>query len=70
MIKRSMSIAGHRTSIALEAEFWAGIEAIAAAHALPLPLMIKRIDEQRTAANLSSAIRVAVLDWYRSRETA
>ena len=70
MIKRSMSIAGHRTSIALEAEFWSGIEAVAAAQDLPLPLMIRRIDEQRTAANLSSAIRVAVLDWYRTGKTA
>jgi predicted DNA-binding ribbon-helix-helix protein len=65
--KRSLSIAGHRTSIALEPEFWAGLEAMAAARALPLAALIREIDEARGAPNLSSAVRVAVLAWYRDR---
>ncbi|MGN6486432.1 MAG: ribbon-helix-helix domain-containing protein [Devosia sp.] len=67
MEKRSLSIAGHRTSIALEPEFWAGLEAMAAARALPLAALIREIDEARGAPNLSSAVRVAVLAWYRDR---
>jgi predicted DNA-binding ribbon-helix-helix protein len=65
--KRSLSIAGHRTSIALEPEFWAGLEAMAAARGLPLAALIREIDEARSAPNLSSAVRLAVLAWYRDR---
>jgi predicted DNA-binding ribbon-helix-helix protein len=65
--KRSLSIAGHRTSIALEPEFWAGLELMAAARGLPLAALIREIDEGRDAPNLSSAVRVAVLAWYRDR---
>lgn len=68
MEKRSLSIAGHRTSIALEAEFWAGLETMAAARDLPLAALIREIDEGRDAPNLSSAVRVAVLAWYRDRD--
>ncbi|MGN6099599.1 MAG: ribbon-helix-helix domain-containing protein [Devosia sp.] len=69
MEKRSLSIAGHRTSIALEPEFWEGLEAIARAQQLSLPLLIREIDEQRETANLSSAIRLRVLRWYRDQAT-
>lgn len=68
MEKRSLTIAGHRTSIALESEFWAGLEAMAAARALSLAALIQQIDEARAAPNLSSAVRVAVLAWYRDRD--
>lgn len=67
MEKRSLSIAGHRTSIALEAEFWAGLESMAASKGLPLAALIREIDEARSAPNLSSAVRLAVLAWYRDR---
>jgi predicted DNA-binding ribbon-helix-helix protein len=63
--KRSLSIAGHRTSIALEPEFWAGLEAMAVARGLALAALIREIDEGRGQPNLSSAVRVAVLAWYR-----
>jgi predicted DNA-binding ribbon-helix-helix protein len=66
--KRSLSIAGHRTSIALEPEFWAGLETMAAARGLPLAGLIRQIDEGREQPNLSSAVRVAVLAWYRDRD--
>ncbi len=69
MDKRSFSIAGHRTSIALEPEFWAGFEAIATARGLSLAALVREIDEARETANLSSAIRLAVLAWYRDGQS-
>nr|WP_255714189.1 ribbon-helix-helix domain-containing protein [Pelagibacterium xiamenense] len=62
-----MTIAGHRTSIALEPEFWNALEAMAATRGLPLAHLIQDIDESRETTNLSSAIRVTVLEWYRTR---
>ena len=67
MQKRSLSIAGHRTSLALEPEFWAGLEAMALAHQTPLTAVIRSIDEARDGPNLSSAVRIAVLRWYQQR---
>ena len=67
MLKRSLSIAGHRTSIALEPEFWAGLEAMSTEQALPLTTLIRTIDEARDSPNLSSAVRIAVLRWYQER---
>lgn len=65
MEKRSFSIAGHRTSIALEPDFWRGLEAMAQARQSSLAGLVRQIDETRETANLSSAIRLAVLAWYR-----
>lgn len=67
MRKRSLTIAGHRTSIALEPQFWDALEAIAAERGMSLPALIAEIDEQREDTNLSSSIRVAVLIWYQTR---
>lgn len=67
MDKRSVSIAGHRTSIALEPEFWAALEVMAAERALPMASLIRDIDENRQTENLSSAARLAVLRWYQRR---
>ena len=67
MEKRSLSIAGHRTSIALEPEFWSALDAMAAEAGQPLAALIKSIDETRTTTNLSSAARLAVLAWYRGK---
>ena len=61
MQKRSLTIAGHRTSIALEPEFWAALEALAAAQEMRLTALIEEIDRSREGPNLSSALRVAVL---------
>ena len=68
MQKRSLSIAGHRTSIALEPEFWAGLEALAEARALPLTALIREIDETRDGPNLSSSLRIAVLQFYKGKD--
>ena len=59
--KRSFSIAGHRTSIALEAEFWAALEAQAREERAPLVTLVKRIDGARGERNLASALRVYAL---------
>jgi predicted DNA-binding ribbon-helix-helix protein len=60
-VKRSVTIAGHETSIALEPMFWAALGEAAAAQGLPLNALIARIDAQRLEAaeppNLASAIR-------------
>jgi predicted DNA-binding ribbon-helix-helix protein len=70
VLKRSLTIAGHRTSIALEPKFWEALEAIAAEREMSLPALIAEIDEQREDTNLSSSIRVAVLIWYQARSEA
>jgi predicted DNA-binding ribbon-helix-helix protein len=59
--KRSLQLAGHRTSIALEAEFWSVLEAMAAAGGLSLAAVILRIDAGRGELPLASACRVAAL---------
>lgn len=61
MKKRSLTIAGHRTSIALEPEFWDGLEKLAATNGLKLVALIEAIDREREGPNLSSALRLAVL---------
>ncbi len=67
MRKRSLTIAGHRTSIALEDEFWQALEDMAAAKQVSLPTLIAQIDQQRTQANLSSAIRIAILTHFKGQ---
>ena len=59
--KRSVQLSGHATSIALEAEFWAVLEAMAQAEALSLAALIGRIDDARSGRPLASACRVAAL---------
>lgn len=58
--KRSVLIAGHRTSVSLEPEFWEALKAIAAKQGSSLNRLIAEIDAERSG-NLSSAIRVFVL---------
>jgi predicted DNA-binding ribbon-helix-helix protein len=61
--KRSLLLAGHATSLALEAEFWAVLEAMAAAEGLSLAGLIARIDAERGMSLLASACRVRALRW-------
>ena len=61
MEKRSLTIAGHRTSIALEPEFWAALEKLADKRGLRLTALIEDIDRSREIPNLSSALRVTAL---------
>jgi predicted DNA-binding ribbon-helix-helix protein len=66
VLKRSLTIAGHRTSLALEPEFWQALDEMSAARELSLASLVREIDDTHTSGNLTSAIRVAVLDWYRN----
>ena len=61
LIKRSINLSGHATSVALEPEFWAALEAMARADGLSLPALIGRVDETRGERPLASACRVAAL---------
>ena len=64
--KRSVRIAGHRTSVSVEDEFWESLKDIAKRDALSLDSLIARIDEGRST-NLSSAVRLHVLRDLRNR---
>ena len=66
MRKHSLVIAGHRTSISLEDAFWLALREIAHARDMPLARLVAEIDASRSDANLSSAIRVFVLNASRS----
>lgn len=59
--KRSIVLSGHATSIALEPEFWAVLETMAAARGLSLAALVVQIDETRQGRPLASACRVAAL---------
>ena len=67
VVKRSIVIAGHKTSVSLEDEFWKGLKEIASGRDLTLSDMVASIDTDRRHGNLSSAIRLFVLDHYRAQ---
>ncbi len=66
--KRSVLLAGHATSIALEPEFWAVLTAVAEARGSSLASLIVSIDRARGDRPLASACRVAALAWARRAE--
>lgn len=67
MSKRSLTIAGHRTSISLEDAFWDGLAEMAARKKQSVAGVIASIDRTRPASrNLSAAVHIAVLEWYRN----
>ena len=70
IIKRSVVIDGHKTSISLEDAFWRGLKEIARAKQATLSKIVAEIDKTRQQGNLSSAIRLFVLDRVRTPETA
>ena len=70
VVKRSIVIAGHKTSVSLEEAFWRGLKDIAGDRDMTLSDLVATIDTDRQHGNLSSAIRLFVLDHYRSRNDA
>ena len=66
VVKRSIVIAGHKTSVSLEDAFWDALKEIAAQRKATLSDLVASIDSTRTQGNLSSAIRLFVLDYFRS----
>lgn len=70
VIKRSVRIAGHPTSVSLEDVFWDALRSIAVARGLSLNALVSEIDAGRgdaSVGNLSSAVRVYALEWFRRR---
>jgi len=67
VVKRSIVIAGHKTSISLEDAFWKALKDIAIARHATLSDLVASIDTERQHGNLSSAIRLFVLDHYQSK---
>ncbi len=67
VIKRSVVIAGHKTSVSLEEPFWSSLKEIARGEHMTLSNAVQAIDTQRKHGNLSSAIRLFVLDRVRSQ---
>jgi predicted DNA-binding ribbon-helix-helix protein len=66
--KHSATLHGHRTSFSLEEPFWQELKAIAESRQIALAQLIAEIDDGRPAdSNLSSALRVHVLNWIKSR---
>jgi predicted DNA-binding ribbon-helix-helix protein len=67
VVKRSIVIAGHKTSVSLEDAFWRGLKEIAGSRDMTLSDLVATIDSERRHGNLSSAIRLFVLDHYRGQ---
>ena len=65
--KRSIVIAGHKTSVSLEDQFWNSLKEIAGERNMTLAELVRAIDADRQHANLSSAIRLFVLGIYRDQ---
>jgi predicted DNA-binding ribbon-helix-helix protein len=70
LVKRSIALSGHRTSIALEPEFWAALDAIAASGGQSTSALIRAVDENRNPRQaLASALRVLALRDAPTRRT-
>jgi predicted DNA-binding ribbon-helix-helix protein len=67
VVKRSVVLGGHKTSVSLEDEFFKGLKEIAGRRHMNLSDLIGSIDAQRQQGNLSSALRLFVLEFYRSQ---
>ncbi len=67
VVKRSIVVAGHKTSVSLEEAFWLSMKEISASRDMTLSDLVSEIDKGRNQGNLSSAIRLFVLDYFRSR---
>ena len=67
VFKRSIVVAGHKTSVSLEDAFWNGLKDIARERHMNLSELVAEIDAQRQPGNLSSALRLFVLDFYRTQ---
>ncbi|HXX03637.1 MAG TPA: ribbon-helix-helix domain-containing protein [Xanthobacteraceae bacterium] len=67
VVKRSIVIAGHKTSVSLEEAFWSGLKHIAVNRRMSLSDLVGSIDAERQHGNLSSAIRLFVLEHYQTQ---
>ena len=69
VISRSININGHKTSISLEDEFWDSLQEIAESRGKPVSHLIASINAERKSTNLSSAVRLFVLGFYRNQHS-
>ena len=69
VVKRSIVLSGHKTSVSLEDAFWRGLKDIATTRRMTLSDLVGSIDSERKHGNLSSAIRLFVLDHYQARRS-
>jgi predicted DNA-binding ribbon-helix-helix protein len=67
VVKRSVVVAGRKTSVSLEDAFWIGLKEISGERHVTLSELVVAIDSQRQHGNLSSAIRLFVLNFYRAQ---
>jgi predicted DNA-binding ribbon-helix-helix protein len=67
VVKRSIVVAGHKTSVSLEEAFWNGMKEISGIRNMTLSELVGEIDNGRQQGNLSSAIRLFVLDHFKNR---
>ena len=67
VVKRSIFLAGRKTSVSLEDEFWTALKEIAGDRHVTLSELVSGIDKQRQHGNLSSALRLFVLEYYRGK---
>ena len=65
-VKRSFTIEGHRTSISLEAAFWEALKDVAKIKHMPVAQLVQAIDRDRGQGGLSSAVRIWLLNYFRS----
>jgi predicted DNA-binding ribbon-helix-helix protein len=67
VVKRSVVVNGHKSSVSLEEGFWAGMKEIANGRNMTLSELVTEIDKNRQQGNLSSALRLYVLEFYQKR---
>ena len=67
IVKRSITVHRHKSSVSLEDTFWSGLREIARAQGCSVPNLIAEIDKGRQVGNLSSAIRIFVLEHFRAK---
>jgi predicted DNA-binding ribbon-helix-helix protein len=70
VVKRSIVVAGHKTSVSLEGAFWNAMKEISGLRDMTPSELVGEIDSNRQQSNLSSAIRLFVLDYFRTRAMA
>src|SRR6476659_10447983 len=66
VVKRSIELARHKTSVSLENEFWEALGEIARKRNIPIAALIEQIDNNRIGSNLSSSIRLFVLSYFKT----
>ena len=66
IIKRSINLAGHKTSVTLGGEFWNALQDIARSKNISIPVLIDQIGHDRIGGNLSSSVRLFVLEYFKA----